>query len=74
MYDIIALTFFFLVRDQGSWKDIGISIGHYIVASAFIIIQLGLFGVSQLYLWKIDVNQSSALPSSPPNEHKNKQI
>jgi hypothetical protein len=51
MYDVIAISFFFLVRDSGSWKDIGISISHYIVACVFIVIQLGLFGVSQLYLF-----------------------
>lgn len=50
MYDVIAISFFFLVRDSGSWKDIGISISHYIVACAFIVIQLGLFCVSQIYL------------------------
>ena len=50
MYDIIAISFFFLVRDSGSWKDIGVSIGHYIVACAFIVIQLGLFCTSQIYL------------------------
>ncbi|XP_060134011.1 GPI ethanolamine phosphate transferase 1 isoform X3 [Zootoca vivipara] len=56
--DIMALHFFFLVKDYGSWLDIGTSISHYVVAMSFTIFLLLLSGVAQLLttkrlaLWK----------------------
>lgn len=50
MFDVMAVNFFFLVKDTGSWKEIGVTISHYIVSSLFIVILLGLFIYSSLYL------------------------
>ncbi|EFA82521.1 phosphatidylinositol glycan [Heterostelium album PN500] len=44
--DIMNINFFFLVKDTGSWLEIGISISHYAISNAFIILQLLLFAVS----------------------------
>ncbi|KAF2078592.1 hypothetical protein CYY_000092 [Polysphondylium violaceum] len=46
--DIMSLNFFFLVKDYGSWLEIGTSISHYGISNAFIILQLLLFTVSSL--------------------------
>ncbi|KAN0031977.1 hypothetical protein ACTFIV_005850 [Dictyostelium citrinum] len=46
--DIMSINFFFLVKDTGSWLEIGVSISHYAISNAFIILQLLLFAVSAL--------------------------
>jgi phosphatidylinositol glycan class N len=46
--DIMTLNFFFLVRDSGSWLEIGTSISHFFIASAFIVFQILLFTISHL--------------------------
>lgn len=48
MSDIMALNFFFLVRDYGSWLEIGTSISHYVIVMCMNIFLMVLFGVSHL--------------------------
>lgn len=50
--DIMALHFFFLVKDYGSWLDIGTSISHYVVVMSFTIFLMLLNGLSQLLTTK----------------------
>ena len=37
MTDLMALNFFFLIKDEGSWLDIGQSVGHFIITLLFIV-------------------------------------
>ncbi len=46
--DIMTLTFFFQVRDEGSWLDIGTSISHFVIASTLCIFVAVLEGGSGL--------------------------
>lgn len=48
--DVMTLNFFFLVRDYGSWLEIGTSISHFIISSVFSVIALLLLGLSQTLL------------------------
>ncbi|GFO46739.1 GPI ethanolamine phosphate transferase 1-like [Plakobranchus ocellatus] len=56
MSDVMGLHFFFLVRDHGSWLEIGTTISHYVIVMAMIIFLLLLTGVSHvLTCWKISL-------------------
>uniref|UniRef100_A0A8C5K6Z4 GPI ethanolamine phosphate transferase 1 n=1 Tax=Jaculus jaculus TaxID=51337 RepID=A0A8C5K6Z4_JACJA len=46
--DIMALHFFFLVKDYGSWLDIGTSISHYVIVMSMTIFLVLLNGLAQL--------------------------
>ncbi|XP_071959255.1 GPI ethanolamine phosphate transferase 1-like [Antedon mediterranea] len=50
MSDAMALHFFFLVRDTGSWLEIGTSISHYVIVMTMILFVLLLMLVSQIFI------------------------
>lgn len=50
--DIMALHFFFLVKDYGSWLDIGTSISHYVIVMCMTIFLVFLNGLAQLLTTK----------------------
>lgn len=49
--DFIAIVFFFLVRDTGSWMDIGMTIGNFSISNLFILLQLILLVLSQRIIY-----------------------
>ncbi|RNA21396.1 GPI ethanolamine phosphate transferase 1 isoform X1 [Brachionus plicatilis] len=56
MCDLMALHFFFLIRTEGSWLDIGTSISHYIIVMIKIIIVSVLFSVAH-FLFKCEITR-----------------
>lgn len=49
MADFLALQFFFLVQDYGSWLEIGTSISHFVIMLLFIIYLFFIFGVARYF-------------------------
>lgn len=54
--DVLTLNFFWLVRDEGSWLEIGSSISHFIIVNMFCIFVPGLELVSELFVRGIEVD------------------
>ncbi|GFT79498.1 GPI ethanolamine phosphate transferase 1 [Trichonephila clavipes] len=46
MSDFLGLHFFFLVKDTGSWLDIGTSLSHFIISITIIIFIMLLYGLA----------------------------
>lgn len=49
MSDYMAMHFFFLVKDYGSWLDIGTSISHYVIVMVTILILFALLSLSRIF-------------------------
>lgn len=50
MGDIMTLNFFYMVKDEGSWLEIGTTISHFFIASLLCIFVSGLEAVSELFV------------------------
>ena len=48
--EYLTLRFFWEVRDEGSWLEIGESISMFVIASLLCIFVAGLEGVSELFV------------------------
>lgn len=48
--DLMTLNFFFLVKDVGSWMEIGTSISHFVICSIFSVIVLLVYFLSNFFL------------------------
>ncbi|XP_050082926.1 GPI ethanolamine phosphate transferase 1 [Anopheles aquasalis] len=65
--DVMCLNFFFLVRNEGSWLDIGTSISHFVIMQCTTIVVMMLYEFSRLITeWSfVDANtQPEGLPVS----------
>lgn len=54
--DGLTLHFFWVVRDEGSWLEIGSTISHFIIASLLGIFVAGLEGVSGVFVTGVEVD------------------
>ncbi|KAI9892494.1 MAG: Glycosyl phosphatidyl inositol anchor synthesis [Vezdaea aestivalis] len=53
--DVMTLNFFYMVRDEGSWLDIGTTISHFVIASALCVFVAALESFSELLISGVDV-------------------
>ncbi|WQF80066.1 Putative sulfatase, GPI ethanolamine phosphate transferase 1 [Colletotrichum destructivum] len=53
--DVLTLYFFWVVKDEGSWLEIGSTISHFVIASLLCVFVAALEGVSALFISGIEV-------------------
>ncbi|CAD6565782.1 MAG: Glycosyl phosphatidyl inositol anchor synthesis [Alectoria sarmentosa] len=53
--DVLTMNFFWLVRDEGSWLDIGTSISHFVIASVLCVFVAGLEVVSEIFVSGVEI-------------------
>ncbi|CAL8580963.1 Glycosyl phosphatidyl inositol anchor synthesis [Xanthoria parietina] len=53
--DVLTLNFFWMVRDEGSWLDIGTSISHFCIASMLCVFVAGLEFLSEVFVSGVEV-------------------
>ncbi|KAG0364781.1 Phosphatidylinositolglycan class N-domain-containing protein [Gamsiella multidivaricata] len=51
--DVMTLNFFYLVRDDGSWLEIGTSISHFCISSLMVLFTILLFALSDLLVGQV---------------------
>ena len=59
--DFLTLHFFWVVRDEGSWLEIGSTISHFCIASMLCIFVASLEGVSELFIAGVEVEGEGQL-------------
>lgn len=57
--DFLTLHFFWVVRDEGSWLEIGSTISHFVIASLLCVFVAALEGVSELFIAGVEVDDNS---------------
>ncbi|CAH7689895.1 Phosphatidylinositolglycan class N-domain-containing protein [Phakopsora pachyrhizi] len=60
--DVLTMNFFYLVKDFGSWLEIGRSISHFAISSLLLVFMIFLNFVGEIYLYRFIVrNQTKKL-------------
>lgn len=59
--DIMTLNFFFMVKDEGSWLDIGTTISHFCIASGLCVFVAALEAVSEVFVSGVDFEDRPVL-------------
>ena len=53
--DVMAMHFFFLVKDEGSWLDIGQSLSHFVINLGFVIFLVPIYDISYFITGSISI-------------------
>ena len=54
--DLMTLNFFWMVRDEGSWLEIGTTISHFVIASLIGVFVAALEGLSEVLIRGVEVD------------------
>ncbi|PGH06802.1 GPI ethanolamine phosphate transferase 1 [Helicocarpus griseus UAMH5409] len=57
--DIMTLNFFYMVRDEGSWLDIGTTISHFCIASGLCTFVAGLEFLSEAFIAGVEFEDAN---------------
>ncbi|KAI1856742.1 hypothetical protein JX265_011383 [Neoarthrinium moseri] len=60
--DVLTLYFFWVVKDEGSWLEIGSTISHFVIASLLCVFVAALEGVSAIFISGIKVDKGKPTP------------
>ena len=63
--DVLTLNFFWLVRDEGSWLEIGTSISHFGIASLLCAFVATLELLSEVFAGGVEVGRPEATGHAP---------
>jgi GPI ethanolamine phosphate transferase 1 len=55
--DVMTLNFFWMVKDEGSWLDIGTTISHFVIASLIGVFVAGLEVVSEVLIKGVEMHE-----------------
>ncbi|KAJ2891476.1 Glycosyl phosphatidyl inositol anchor synthesis, partial [Coemansia aciculifera] len=58
--DIMTVNFLFLVQDDGSWLDIGMSISHFCISGLFVLFTIVLFVLSHALVGRVLIPSASS--------------
>lgn len=58
--DVMTLNFFYMVRDEGSWLDIGTTISHFLIASLLCTFVAGLEFLSEAFVGGVEFGSVDA--------------
>jgi GPI ethanolamine phosphate transferase 1 len=68
--DVLTLYFFWVVKDEGSWLEIGSTISHFVIASVLCVFVALLEGVSGLFISGIKVEEEFGVGEQLSKESK----
>ncbi|PFH55192.1 hypothetical protein XA68_10465 [Ophiocordyceps unilateralis] len=68
--DVLTLYFFWVVRDEGSWLEIGSTISHFAIASLLCVFIAFLEGISVIFTTGMDVGEKSLRDVAKPNTYR----
>jgi phosphatidylinositol glycan class N len=59
--DVMTLNFFYMVKDEGSWLDIGTTISHFVIASLLGVFVAGLELVSETIIRGVEIDNAGSV-------------
>ncbi|KAF2795887.1 GPI ethanolamine phosphate transferas-like protein [Melanomma pulvis-pyrius CBS 109.77] len=72
--DVMTLSFFYMVKDEGSWLDIGTTISHFIIASLLGVFVAGLELVSEFIIGGVEFEKGSKKEAVQVEEKRNGKV
>lgn len=72
--DVMTLNFFYMVRDEGSWLDIGTTISHFCIASFLCTFVAGLEFLSEAFVSGVDFGSGKVAAQDGKEAKKAKEV